>query len=130
TTTKISCSNFGFSIPVNSTIQGITVEIEVNASGTFTEFQDIFTTKVANTTIGVSVLPAGPIPTADAYLTAGGSTELWGTTWTPAEVNNTGFGTTMDIVNLNGAATRTVNIDHIRMTVTYSTPYYSYGRGY
>jgi len=54
-----------------------------------------------------------PWPIADAYASYGGATNLWGTTWTPAEVNNVGFGVGLSAVVQNGTA----EVDHIRITI-------------
>jgi hypothetical protein len=57
-------------------------------------------------------------PDADTYQTYGGSSDLWGTTWTPSTVNHAGFGMELQADALNSIA----SIDHIRITVYYSIP--------
>ncbi len=52
-------------------------------------------------------------PTADAYETYGGPTDLWGTTWTPAEINANNFGVVLSGI-VQGSA---LQVDHIRITV-------------
>jgi len=54
-----------------------------------------------------------PWPTADSYATYGGSTDLWGTTWTPAQINNPNFGVLFSAIHQSG----TLQVDHIRITV-------------
>jgi hypothetical protein len=52
-------------------------------------------------------------PETDAYQSYGGAADLWGTTWTPADINNSGFGAAVSARTQNGTAA----IDHIRITV-------------
>lgn len=52
-------------------------------------------------------------PTADAYATYGGAGDLWGTTWTVGDINNTGFGGAISTIIQNGTAT----VDHMRISV-------------
>ena len=50
-----------------------------------------------------------------------GSTDpLWGTSWTPADINNVdNFGVTLDVRNAS-SNNRTANVDYITITITYS----------
>jgi hypothetical protein len=52
-------------------------------------------------------------PTTDTYSSYGGAGDLWGTTWTVAEINNIGFGGAISTIVQNGTAT----VDNIRITV-------------
>lgn len=54
-------------------------------------------------------------PTSDAYASYGGSTSLWGRTWTDADINSPGFGAAIATRVQNGEA----RIDHMRLTVWY-----------
>jgi hypothetical protein len=52
-------------------------------------------------------------PTTEAYVTYGGATQLWGLTWTVAEINATTFGAAMSARRQNG----NLEVDHMRITV-------------
>lgn len=56
-------------------------------------------------------------PTSNAYITYGGNGNLWGTSWTIADINNAGFGAAVSAIVQNGTA----NIDHIRITVWFAS---------
>lgn len=60
--------------------------------------------------------------TDETYTTYGGPGDLWGTTWTAAEVNDAlfGVGIAADINGTNG--TITASIDHIQITVFTANP--------
>ncbi len=54
--------------------------------------------------------------------TYGSASDLWGTTWTPAEINNTNFGVSLSVLNQSGFSSRTASVDYIQITVTYTAP--------
>jgi len=56
----------------------------------------------------------GPWNTVDTYTSYGSSSNLWGTTWTPAEINASNFGAVLSASVANGTA----RVDHMRITVT------------
>lgn len=51
--------------------------------------------------------------TTDTYTTYGGAADLWGTTWTEAEVNANNFGAVFSASVQNGTA----RVDHIRISI-------------
>jgi hypothetical protein len=69
-----------------------------------------------------AVTPANSLPNAwpdtDTYQMYGGSSDLWGTTWTPADINSPDFGFSFQADAENSIA----SIDHVRTTVYYSVP--------
>ena len=116
----LRATNFGFAIPSGATIDGILVEIERKASagsvGTDWDGPILVKAGVAAGTHDTS----GPYwPTADAYQSYGGATSKWGTSWSDTDINNSGFGVQMrgDM----GASGGTLSVDHIRITVYYSS---------
>lgn len=67
---------------------------------------------------GTDLASSAAWPTSDAYATYGGSTTLWGLTWTHADINASNFGAAVAANVQNGTA----RIDHMRITVWhYST---------
>lgn len=56
-------------------------------------------------------------PTADTYVSYGGATDLWGTTWTNTEINQASFGAMLSARVQNGTA----QVDHMRITVFTTT---------
>jgi len=51
--------------------------------------------------------------TNDEYVTYGGPSDLWGTTWSVAEINSPDFGAAISAIIQNGG----VSVDHMRITV-------------
>ena len=56
-----------------------------------------------------------PWPFVDAYANYGSGSDLWGTSWSTADINSSGFGTAIAARVQNGTA----RVDHMRMTVYY-----------
>jgi hypothetical protein len=121
TTHYLKASDFGFSIPATATIDGITVETERSRSA--------FGADVAST-VRLRIIKSGSVSsteltdsytwtTTDTYVTSGGSSNLWGETWTPSNINSSSFGVVL-YTELNLG--RTLQIDHVRITIHYTEP--------
>lgn len=64
---------------------------------------------------GTSLASAAAWPTSEAYASYGGSSELWGQTWTTADINAANFGAAISARVQNGTA----RVNHMRITVWY-----------
>ena len=58
-------------------------------------------------------------PVAFATRTYGGQEDLWGTTWTPADINTTTFGAVLVASNNHATLVRTGTVDFLRITIYY-----------
>lgn len=122
----LKATDFGFTIPTGSTIDGIKVEVEghYEKSGTINfgnrRRQRIIKGGVIGST-APSVENGIPI-TTDAYKIQGSATELWGLSWTAEDINDSGFGFagSYGISKSSGTGTQTTLVDHIRITVYYT----------
>ena len=114
----LDVTNFGFSIPNNSIIDGILVE--VNRKGTQVT-DSIKDTRVRMLDGGVVTSQdkssAVAWPTVSEYQSYGGASDLWGNFWNPASINASGFGVTIAVTTAGLA--ETASIDFIRITVYY-----------
>jgi type IX secretion system substrate protein len=114
--------NFGFSIPVTSTITGIKAEVLRKASAN----QDILDTIVrlykGGMLAGNNKASIIYWTTTAAYEAYGDSTDLWGATWTAADINANDFGLFYKprnkAMNTNFI---TAFVDHVQITVYYIT---------
>ena len=81
-------TNFGFAIPSGNTINGISVAVTYQNSGTD------YTTKLlkAGSLVGSNLATAATSPTSATVVTWGGSSNLWGTTWSYSDINSSTFG--------------------------------------
>ena len=127
-TTNFSISNYlmatgyGFNLPANAIINGINVAINRQGSST--------SLSIGVTDNTVQLLKGGALtgtnkasstawPTAMTLVNYGGNADLWGTTWTAANINASNFGVALSVGSLTS---RTATVDYIRVTVTYQVP--------
>jgi hypothetical protein len=117
----LKATNFGFSIPSGSTITGIVIEGEYKNS---TNDNCYMNAKMYKTGSLIGTLKQLLTQnTSEAYrnlYAAGGTTYLWGTSWTADDINNSGFGVGFSSFAATGTG-YTVSVDHIRITVYYTT---------
>src|SRR3989344_5182378 len=130
----LKATNFGFSIPDGSTIQGIKVEVDRKEGNTAAAGGVIDNTVQLideSGTIRTTVNKADTAtfwPTADGTVVYGGTADLWGEAagfWTTAKINDLDFGVAFVSENKKvsgGGAAESAHVDFIRITVTYGPP--------
>jgi cysteine-rich repeat protein len=122
TTQYLKATGFGFSIPSNAVIIGIQVAVETHlileiSSGTL---QTIAARIVKGGLVGATDRSGSGVDTPgvpDDVVTYGGSSDLWGETWTAADINAGTFGFAFRVF----ANTAIIFVDSISITVFYST---------
>lgn len=125
TTNYLQGSKYGFSIPANAIIDGITLVIRRQTSGTTSPLlQDDRVSLVKNGLIQpinkaqINVNWSASLGTA----TYGGVADNWGIAWTAADINDPNFGVVLSAINPSTSFTRTATVDYMRITVNYSIP--------
>lgn len=124
-TNYLEASNFDFSsIPAGSTINGIVVTINRFQSGTYSAITD----KVISLILEGSLIGTGKVPPGGSWspimptpVSFGGSSDLWGTSVTLANIQDSTFGVVLSI-NGAGGLTNVGFVDYISMTITYTPP--------
>jgi hypothetical protein len=111
--------DFNFSIPTAASIRGIRVEWTLRrAAG---EPRDAAVRVVKNGVVGAADRSTNSIwPGAETYVAYGSPGDLWGETWTPADINASAFGTAF-VARQTLAGVGGGSIDHVRITVYYVT---------
>jgi Tfp pilus assembly protein PilX len=118
---NLDVTGFGFNLPAGSTISGITAEVERAASNSNSiEDYDVYLLK-AGAPSGNDKASTTDWTTLDSTRTYGGSTDLWGTTWTEAQVEASNFGLRLKARNLT-TSSRTAYVDHVEIRVYYTPP--------
>ena len=116
---NLDATGFGFSIPSTATITGIRVEIERSANGTSIDDEDVYILKAGAAT-GTDHASGTDWPTAgDASAYYGNSSDLWGTTWTPAQINASNFGVRLK-TDSDTTSSRVASVDYIEIRVYYT----------
>lgn len=120
TSRSLLASNFAFDLPDNATVSGIKVYVERKASGAGGADYSI---RLRKTTAGGAVSDdksAGAAWSAvEGTVSFGGTSDLWGLTWSVPEVESAEFG-----VEIVAAATAgvTLSVDYVEVEVTYVVP--------
>ena len=111
---------YGFAIPGGATIDGIEVIVRRrNSSGGGGVADDVIRLAKAGVAVGDNKSTGVVWPTSEAPITYGTPTDLWGTTWTPADINDPGFGLTLNPLNTGNA--QNAQVDYIQIIVYYTT---------
>lgn len=119
---QVLVTGFGFSIPPTATIDGVEVSIERKKTGSGSAtINDNLIKLVKNGTVsGNSKSTGATWPTSDTTATFGSSSDLWGNTLTPSDINNSNFGVAIAVSCFSVKFPATANIDHVTITVTYT----------
>jgi hypothetical protein len=128
-TDYLQVKGFGFNIPTAASICGIEAHVTKSATDIGILFisayvQDYNVRLIKNNAlIGTSLNQGSAWSSSNTTTTYGGVNELWGTTWSPTDVNsnNFGFSIAAEVKTVIGLLP-VVNIDHISLTVYYLDP--------
>jgi hypothetical protein len=125
----LRASGYGFAIPTGTTIVGIQVEVAMAGEPTFLPGRDyVVQLDKAGTAVGSNKATGAPAPATPGALGAappyqtrvyGGSNDLWGTTWTPSDINNATFGVEFTAATATTLVSGGFTVDFIRVTIYY-----------
>jgi len=113
--------DFGFTIPAGATILGVTADVMRNSTSA-SGIVDSAVTLYTGEPVGSNHASAALWTLNTAIITYGDSTDTWNYTLTADSVNNPQFGLAVLVMDKSLSATFvTASVDHITMTVYYST---------
>jgi len=123
--------NFGFTVPAGATIVGVEVgnyrSRSVSTGGAVSDTDNTMTLSLTKN--GASATGTGTtvdyLPLLDggyANRPQGSNADLWGTTLTPSEVNNTNFGVIFTLNKFDEVGVDRIEIDYVTVTVHYNAP--------
>jgi hypothetical protein len=117
----ILMNQFNFAIPSDANICGIELMLERSASGLFHSVHDESIQIIkGGAFLGTDKKIGATWPTSFDVTTYVGTSDLWGTTFTPADINGSTFGSAMS-VNLSGISVLpTARMDYSAMNVYFS----------
>jgi hypothetical protein len=127
-TEYLQAKNFGFSIPTGATICGIEVNVVKSAANVLLNLasvKDYNVRIIKNNTLTGNNMADGITQwnTSKTHSSYGGVNELWGTSWSPSDINSSNFGISFSAEIINTASLfPAAKIDHINMTVYYLDP--------
>ena len=116
-------SGYGFTIPTNATINGITLAVNREADPASTlQTDNVISLVKGGVVTGSNLATTAVWPnTAFGIATYGGPTNLWGTTWLPSDINSASFGAALSVKSTS-TSNRTDQVDYMQITVTYTVP--------
>lgn len=119
----LRATGFGFAIPNNAVINGISVGIERKEKGDAnSNIRDNSVRLVkSNAVVGDNKATNANWPSTDTVANYGSTSDLWGTTWTPAEVNSANFGVALSVGRTSNGD-ETALVDSFSISVEYSIP--------
>jgi hypothetical protein len=122
----LQATNYGFGIPAGATITGITVTIGrfENSTALGNDVRDYRLQLIKGGVIVGSNLAATGTdwPITEGVASYGGTGNMWGTTWTPADINASNFGVALAV---NSTNIRIASVDYMQISVTYTATYRS-----
>jgi Tfp pilus assembly protein PilX len=122
---NLDATGFGFAIPSNATIVGIAVSVERYGSpANLIKDNNVQLLKagvpVGNNKAGATTWAAAGAGGKGAAINYGTASDLWGTTWTPADVNASNFGLRFSAKNSSATTQASANLDEVDITITYA----------
>lgn len=119
----VAVSNFGFAVGSGETISGIEVTANVSQTNVFSYVADggVYLMK-GGSIVGSNRGTAVPFALWDINYNYGGAADLWGTSWTPADVNSSGFGVAIATRYFFGLGGSTARIDNVLITISTTVP--------
>jgi hypothetical protein len=111
-------SNFGFSVPAGSTIQGI--EVKLNSRVDSTSGSPRFCVQLSwnGGSTWTTAVTSATLSTAETMYILGGVTNTWGRTWTNTDFNNANFRVRLTMVASN--TSRDFSLDWVGVQVRYT----------
>jgi hypothetical protein len=124
TSKLLSATGFGFSIPANAIINGITANIGRFRSNNGNIRDARVQLLKAGSSTGDNLAVTGTNwPTSETVAVYGSTTNLWNESWTAADINSSNFGIGISTTQtVPFFLTTTANIDYINLTITYTIP--------
>lgn len=117
----IAANDFDMSIPSDATITGIEVSLSGFASHPFAVYDSTLRLTKAYNMVGVNVPDSASWQVQDENRLYGTGLGLWGESWTPAEINDPGFGIMFKVFNASDSSP-VYKLDVVSITVHYTTP--------
>ena len=120
TSKYLMVADFGFALAPGATILGIEVKVEVKQDNLADAADASIRLMKTGTATGADRAGTGIYEDKDTTNTYGSSVDLWGTTWTAADINDPGFGVLVSVTRNSGPTALYVYIDRILVTVYYN----------
>lgn len=116
--------NFGFAIPTNATINGISASVNryalYSAAARYVWDYNVSLIKGTATTGSNKAYNVLKWPSSASMQIYGGSSDLWNAAWSPSDINSASFGLAISACITQSTGTGFAYIDWISLGVTYT----------
>lgn len=118
---QLFAQGFGFAIPLGATILGIVATVQAKSSAPAGYITDgyVYALK-GGARAGSNRGANNPLASTVAPIVYGAPTDLWGTTWTPAQINSATFGLEFTVSRVALATGFSAFVDYIDIQVYYT----------
>lgn len=114
----LNAAGFGYNLPSAAIIDGIAMEVNITTANRWAEAGSNVRLTKSGGAVGSN--KAGTGTYGSLVFTYGGPTDLWGTTWTAAEINNAAFGAALNYDSVTSSpADFQMSVNYVRITVYY-----------
>jgi hypothetical protein len=124
-TPALTVSGFNFAVPANAIVKGFSVAVERSHNGNALTTMDDNNVQLmkALSAVGSNLASGTNWTTTDTVANYGSATNMWGTTWTPTDINSSGFGLSFaaDCATC-GLVSRDARIDYVTINAFYTLP--------
>lgn len=120
TTKYLMVADFGFALAPGAVILGIDVQVEIKHELLADGADASIVLMKGGTAVGADRVGTGIYEDKDRINTYGSSTDMWGTTWTAADINDAGFGVLFSATRNSGPNDLYIYIDQILVTVYFT----------
>lgn len=110
-TDELNGKSFGFAVPSNAVIDGIKLEMHVVSSNRWDGTPPYLKKG------GAGAYNSSSSSVSSGVYSYGGATDLWGTTWTPANINDANFGFGFVGFYTSSPNDFSISINYVRVTV-------------
>jgi hypothetical protein len=131
-TDRLYATGFGFAIPATATILGIEAQVVRSVNVNAPEISNVTDIEVLLLKAGVpqfafnqaNTVGTWPLRADESSGIYGNPTDLWANTWTPADINDPGFGLCFAAqrIAVPGAIDQSASVNSIRLRIFYSLP--------
>ena len=116
----LKAQGFGFALPTDCTLNGFTVVIwRRSAASTVIKDNSIRLLDSSGTATGSNKASGSYWPASNTSASYGSSSDVWGTTLTPTDVNSSNFGVQV-IAHNDDSSSWTAYVDYVSVTVDYT----------
>lgn len=112
-------SDFGFNLPATATVNGIVVKVSRKAEVSQSVKDSFIQLQKGITPVGAKKKAKGYWDVEANIKTYGSATDLWGVSWSAADINSSDFSVWMKAYNTSANAVQ-ASVDFMRVTVYYS----------